>query len=246
MSTGSNVLVTLRLSCCAPSPRRHLQPWPLTRPQDHHPRAYNFCPPPILRTFVYLLSRLECRYLKPTLTFKMPPFCAISTFGGFGARDWRPVQVPGDAPFGDFQHHHEYPVVTVVHKAADVHEWPVTERARPASGSSSRVCLLLMPAPLPKTQAYPGDHHTADTVVLTHAPVGLESQSQFVEEPRATGRSPREAARQGGHHTSARSSLLVSKVEGDHYYNVVGFNPAASFFKFLDVLIEEEINFLSD
>ena len=38
--------------------------------------------------------------------------------------------------------------------------------------------------------------------------------------------------------------MLVSKVEGD-YHNVVGF-PAASFFKFLDVLVEEEVDFLSD
>ena len=38
--------------------------------------------------------------------------------------------------------------------------------------------------------------------------------------------------------------MLVSKVEGD-YHNVVGF-PATSFFKFLDVLIEEEVDFLSD
>ncbi len=38
--------------------------------------------------------------------------------------------------------------------------------------------------------------------------------------------------------------MLVSKVEGD-YQNVVGF-PAASFFKFLGLLIEEEVDFLSD
>lgn len=38
--------------------------------------------------------------------------------------------------------------------------------------------------------------------------------------------------------------MLVGKVDGD-YQNVVGF-PAASFFKFLDVLVEEEIDFLSD
>ena len=38
--------------------------------------------------------------------------------------------------------------------------------------------------------------------------------------------------------------MLVSKIDGD-YQNVVGF-PAASFFKFLDVLVEEEVDFLSD
>ena len=37
---------------------------------------------------------------------------------------------------------------------------------------------------------------------------------------------------------------MVRKVDGD-YQNVVGF-PAASFVKFLDLLIEEEPDFLSD
>ena len=37
--------------------------------------------------------------------------------------------------------------------------------------------------------------------------------------------------------------MLVRKVDGD-YWNVVGF-PAASFFKFLDLLVEEEDDFLA-
>lgn len=37
--------------------------------------------------------------------------------------------------------------------------------------------------------------------------------------------------------------MLVRKVDGD-YQNVVGF-PAASFFKFLDMLLEEESDFLA-
>lgn len=36
--------------------------------------------------------------------------------------------------------------------------------------------------------------------------------------------------------------MLIRKVEGD-YQNVVGF-PAASFFRFLDVLVEEDDDFL--
>lgn len=36
--------------------------------------------------------------------------------------------------------------------------------------------------------------------------------------------------------------MLIRKVDGD-YNNVVGF-PAASFFKFLDMLVEEEDDFL--
>lgn len=36
--------------------------------------------------------------------------------------------------------------------------------------------------------------------------------------------------------------ILVSKYDGD-FWNVVGF-PAASFFKFLELLIEEEDDFL--
>lgn len=37
--------------------------------------------------------------------------------------------------------------------------------------------------------------------------------------------------------------MLIRKVDGD-WFNVVGF-PAASFFKFLDLLVEEEEDFLS-
>ncbi|RPD67830.1 Maf/Ham1 [Lentinus tigrinus ALCF2SS1-7] len=50
--------------------------------------------------------------------------------------------------------------------------------------------------------------------------------------------------RAGGFAIQGLGGMLISKVEGD-YQNVVGF-PAASFFKFLDVLIEEEVDFLSD
>lgn len=41
-----------------------------------------------------------------------------------------------------------------------------------------------------------------------------------------------------------QGGLLIRKIEGD-YHNVVGF-PAASFFKFLDMLLEEDADFLSD
>lgn len=50
--------------------------------------------------------------------------------------------------------------------------------------------------------------------------------------------------RAGGFAIQGLGGLLVSKIEGD-YNNVVGF-PATSFFKFLDLLIEEEVDFLSD
>ncbi|KAI0788282.1 Maf/Ham1 [Fomes fomentarius] len=50
--------------------------------------------------------------------------------------------------------------------------------------------------------------------------------------------------RAGGFAVQGLGGMLVGKVDGD-YQNVVGF-PAASFFKFLDVLVEEEIDFLSD
>ncbi|KAI0711849.1 Maf/Ham1 [Cerioporus squamosus] len=50
--------------------------------------------------------------------------------------------------------------------------------------------------------------------------------------------------RAGGFAVQGLGGMLISKVDGD-YHNVVGF-PAASFFKFLDVLIEEEVDFLSD
>ena len=46
------------------------------------------------------------------------------------------------------------------------------------------------------------------------------------------------------HDPQGLGGMLISKVDGD-YHNVVGF-PAASFFKFLNVLIEEEVDFLDD
>ncbi|KAF8622791.1 hypothetical protein AX15_006721 [Amanita polypyramis BW_CC] len=48
--------------------------------------------------------------------------------------------------------------------------------------------------------------------------------------------------RAGGFAIQGLGSLLISKVDGD-YNNVVGF-PAASFFKFLDVLMEDDPDFL--
>ncbi|KAH8118185.1 Maf-like protein [Phellopilus nigrolimitatus] len=48
--------------------------------------------------------------------------------------------------------------------------------------------------------------------------------------------------RAGGFAAQGLGGLLIRKVDGD-YNNVVGF-PAASFFKFLDLLVEEEDDFL--
>ncbi|KAM5544850.1 hypothetical protein V8D89_001748 [Ganoderma adspersum] len=194
-------------------------------------------------------------------------------------------------PFGGFQDPHEYPVATATHKAVEVYERLVTEQPDDAPD------LVI----------------GADTVVLTHAPVGLESQSQFadqiggpdpqdiLEKPldkednmrmlldlnggrcevvtgvsvvfpvleapgykiksieertlvyfaeneeallRAYVENGEGRDRAGGFAIQGLGGMLVSKVEGD-YHNVVGF-PAASFFKFLDVLVEEEVDFLSD
>lgn len=49
--------------------------------------------------------------------------------------------------------------------------------------------------------------------------------------------------RAGGFAVQGLGGMLVRKIDGD-YQNVVGF-PAASFFKFLDLLFEEEIDFLA-
>jgi len=47
----------------------------------------------------------------------------------------------------------------------------------------------------------------------------------------------------GGFNVATNGSLLTRKIEGD-YHNVVGF-PAASFFKLLDLMVEEDDDFLS-
>ncbi|KAH8094498.1 Maf/Ham1 [Cristinia sonorae] len=49
--------------------------------------------------------------------------------------------------------------------------------------------------------------------------------------------------RAGGFAIQGQGGILIRKVDGD-YNNVVGF-PAASFFKFLDLLLEEETDFLA-
>ena len=46
----------------------------------------------------------------------------------------------------------------------------------------------------------------------------------------------------GAHRMQGLGGLLIRKVDGD-FQNVVGF-PAASFFRFLDLLVEEDDEFL--
>lgn len=48
--------------------------------------------------------------------------------------------------------------------------------------------------------------------------------------------------RAGGFAIQGMGGMLIAKVDGD-YNNVVGF-PAASFFRFLNLLVEEEDDFL--
>ncbi|KAG2116882.1 Maf Ham1 [Suillus cothurnatus] len=49
--------------------------------------------------------------------------------------------------------------------------------------------------------------------------------------------------RAGGFAVQGRGNLLIRKIDGD-FYNVMGF-PGASFFKLLDILVEEEEDFLA-
>ncbi|KAG2032150.1 Maf Ham1 [Suillus americanus] len=49
--------------------------------------------------------------------------------------------------------------------------------------------------------------------------------------------------RAGGFAAQGRGNLLIRKIDGD-FYNVMGF-PGASFFKLLDILVEEEEDFLA-
>jgi len=67
-----------------------------------------------------------------------------------------------------------------------------------------------------------------------------ESQSHVLEAYADSGEG---VDRAGGFAIQGLGGMLIRKVDGD-YYNVVGF-PAASFFKFLDVLVEDEDDFLA-
>jgi len=49
--------------------------------------------------------------------------------------------------------------------------------------------------------------------------------------------------RAGGFAIQGLGGMLVRRIEGD-FHNVVGF-PAAAFFKSLEILLEEEVDFLS-
>jgi len=49
--------------------------------------------------------------------------------------------------------------------------------------------------------------------------------------------------RAGGFAIQGQAGLLIRKIEGD-YHNIVGF-PAASFFKLLDLMVDEDDDFLS-
>ncbi|KAI9431109.1 Maf/Ham1 [Lactarius indigo] len=161
-----------------------------------------------------------------------------------------------------FENIHEYPVATATHKAVEVYERLV--RADPENGPDlvigADTVVLTHAQPLNNLrmlQDLNGSVCEVVTGVSLVFPVltspgydirSLEERSlvYFFDNPpsllNAYVDSGEGLDRAGGFAIQGLGGLLIRKIEGD-YHNVVGF-PAASFFRFLDLLVEEDDDFL--
>ncbi|KAF8261357.1 Maf/Ham1 [Lactarius quietus] len=169
-----------------------------------------------------------------------------------------------------FENIHEYPVATATHKAVEVYERLV--RADPENGPDlvigADTVVLTHAQPLSSDVAYselPGvlqellekpdskednlrmlqDLNGSVCEVVTGVslvfPI-LTSPGYDIRLLNAYVDSGEGLDRAGGFAIQGLGGLLIRKIEGD-YHNVVGF-PASSFFRFLDLLVEEDDDFL--
>ncbi|KAG6816674.1 hypothetical protein H0H87_004034 [Tephrocybe sp. NHM501043] len=150
---------------------------------------------------------------------------------------------------GSFDDIHEYPVATATHKAVEVVLPDTTQELleKPSSKEDNLRMLLDLNGGVCEvvtgvTVAYP---------VLTSPGYAIKSIDErtlvyFSDNPphvtKAYVESEEGIDRAGGFAIQGLGGLLIRKIEGD-YQNVVGF-PAASFFTFLDLLLEEDPDFL--
>ncbi|KAG6901957.1 hypothetical protein C0995_006186 [Termitomyces sp. Mi166 len=149
---------------------------------------------------------------------------------------------------------HEYPVATATHKAVEVYERLVPSTSDVSSSVLPSHNQELLEKPMSKEDNLRMllDINGGVCEVVTGVVIG---KSRFMDERTLVyfSDNPRHVVeayvengegldRAGGFAIQGLGGLLIRKIEGD-YHNVVGF-PAASFFTFLDLLLEEDPDFL--
>ncbi|KAJ7935623.1 Maf-like protein [Mycena leptocephala] len=181
----------------------------------------------------------------------------LSVFGI--APDIIPSTFEEDLPVSSFENIHEYPVATATQKAVEVYERLVQSdpdnapdlviaASRETSSKEENFRMLL--------DLNGGVCEVVTGVVVVYpiltAPgymlrsIDERSLVYFADNPRELIEAYVESGEgltvAGGFAIQGRGGALVRKVDGD-YNNVVGF-PAASFFRLLDLLVEEDEDFL--
>ncbi|KIO09550.1 hypothetical protein M404DRAFT_131877 [Pisolithus tinctorius Marx 270] len=186
-----------------------------------------------------------------------------------------PSKFPENLPFSSYEQIHEYPVATATQKAVEVynrlveadpddppdlvigadtvvftHALPATTlemetgtRQELLEKPTSKVDNLRMLLDLNGSVFYP---------ILTAPGYAVREFDErslvyFADNPRhileAYVENGEGADRAGGFAVQGLGALLIRKIDGD-YHNVVGF-PGAAFFKMLDILVEEDDDFLT-
>ncbi|KAF8885877.1 inosine triphosphate pyrophosphatase-like protein [Gymnopilus junonius] len=188
----------------------------------------------------------------------------LRTFGL--APDIVPSTFEEDLDISEFPEPHEYPVATATHKAVEVYEKLVREDPDnpPDLVIGADTVVLTHPQPVTSDTSYsliPGinqelleNRYLNGQVlypVLTSPGYTIKSIDErslvyFADNQRyvleAYAESGEGIDRAGGFAIQGQAGMLIRKIEGD-YNNVVGF-PAASFFKLLDLLVDEDPDFL--
>ncbi|KAG6895939.1 hypothetical protein C0992_011457 [Termitomyces sp. T32_za158] len=161
----------------------------------------------------------------------------LRTFGL--APDIVPSNFEEDLLPGSFSDIHEYPVATATHKAVEVYERlvPSTSDVSYSVLPSHNQELLEKPVSKEDNLRMLLDINGGVCEVVTG--VVVDNPRHVVEAYVENGEG---RDRAGGFAIQGLGGLLVRKIEGD-YHNVVGF-PVASFFTFLDLLLEDDPDFL--